>query len=497
MEQVLAKVAQDNYGAAAVDDVLRAWGRFSAAFREHPYTGLYTAPYQNGPSNPLYPAATGCGATMVGFPFDHVDAWRGHFPAEVYAEQFAKMARLWKPGLSDFEKALGRQEEAGYRARLLEDYTIAQVCWQYFRSVANQTRFIIARNALAAEGVKPEERAKFAEAMRKAAEEEREIAVQMFHLSRRDSRIGFEASNHYYYFPLDFVEKVINCEYILQDWLPGVDKQPPVVAPGAEAAKLAGGFAFTEGPAGDAAGNVFFSDIPNNRIHKWSADGKFSTFLENSGGANGLMFDGGGNLIACAGGSRQLVSIDPGGKVTVLAERYAGKKFNSPNDLWIDSKGGIYFTDPRYGNRDGIEQDGEHVYYLTPDRSKVVRVAGDLVRPNGVIGTPDGTKLYIADHGDSKTYEYRITADGTLADKKLFADSGSDGMTMDERGNVYLTNQADSTVDVYNPQGKKLAAIKIPERPANVCFGGENGKTLFVTAMTSLYAIPMQVRGNN
>lgn len=497
VEQVLAKVAQDNYGAAAEEDVLRAWGRFSAAFREHPYTGLYTAPYQNGPANPLYPAATGCGATMVGFPFDHVDAWRGHFPAEVYAEQFAKMARLWKPGLSDFEKALGRQEEAGYRARLREDYTIAQVCWLYFRSVANQTRFILARNALATEGVKPEERVKHAEAMQKAAEEERAIAVQMFHLSRRDSRIGFEASNHYYYFPLDFVEKVINCEYILQDWLAGVDKQSPVVAAGAEAARLAGGFAFTEGPAADAAGNVFFSDIPNNRIHKWSVEGKLTTFLEDSGGANGLMFDGGGNLISCAGGSRQVVSIDPGGKAAVLAERYNQKKFNSPNDLWIDPKGGIYFTDPRYGNQDGMEQGGEHVYYLTPDRSQVIRVAGDLVRPNGVIGTPDGTKLYIADHGDSNTYEYRINADGTLADKKLFAASGSDGMTMDERGNVYLTNQADSTVDVYNPQGKKLAAIQIPERPANICFGGKDGKTLFITAMTSLYAIPMQVRGNN
>ncbi len=229
VEQVLAKVARDNYGEAAEKDVLRAWGRFSAAFREHPYTGLYTAPYQNGPANPLYPVATGRGATMVGFPFDHVEAWRGHFPAEVYAEQFAKMARLWKPGLSDFEKALAKQEEAGYRARLLEDYTIAQVCWLYFRSVANQTRFILARNALAAEGVKPEERVKYAEAMQKAAEEEREIAVQMFHLSRRDSRIGFEASNHYYYFPLDFVEKVINCEYILQDWLPGMEKKLSVV----------------------------------------------------------------------------------------------------------------------------------------------------------------------------------------------------------------------------------------------------------------------------
>ncbi|HUV63815.1 MAG TPA: SMP-30/gluconolactonase/LRE family protein, partial [Sedimentisphaerales bacterium] len=131
-----------------------------------------------------------------------------------------------------------------------------------------------------------------------------------------------------------------------------------VVADGAKVEKLAGGFSFTEGPAADARGNIFFSDIPNNRIHKWSLDGKLSTFRENSGGANGLYFDKDGNLLACEGGGRRLVSIDPEGKVTVLAEKYQGKSFNSLNDLWIgpkrgiynDSwigpKGGIYFTDP-------------------------------------------------------------------------------------------------------------------------------------------------------
>jgi len=265
-----------------------------------------------------------------------------------------------------------------------------------------------------------------------------------------------------------------------------------LVAAGAEVKKLAGDFKFTEGPAADAEGNVFFSDIPSNRIHKWSRDGKLSTFLENSGGANGLYFDKDGNLLACQGGDRRLVSLSPKGEVTVLADQYEGKKFNSLNDLWIDPKGGVYFTDPRYGNREGMEQDGEHVYYLTPDRKKVIRVISDMVRPNGVIGTPNGRRLYVADHGANKTYAYRINEDGTLANKQLFAPEGSDGMTIDSQGNVYLTGK---TVAVYSRTGEKVMEIQVPEGPANVTFGGKDNQTLFITARTSLYAVEMQVKG--
>ena len=266
-----------------------------------------------------------------------------------------------------------------------------------------------------------------------------------------------------------------------------------LVAPGAEAKKLAGDFRFTEGPAADASGDVYFSDIPNNRILKWSVqEGKLSTFREDSGGANGLYFDKDGNLLVCEGGGRRLVSVTLAGGVAVLAETYDGKKFNSLNDLWIDPKGGVYFTDPRYGNRDGMEQDGEHVYYLTPDRKKVTRVIADMVRPNGVIGTPNGRRLYVADHGAGKTYSYTVNRDGTLSDKRLFAEQGSDGMTMDNRGNIYLTSKA---VTVYSRNGQKLAEIQVPEGPANVTFGGPNTRTLFITARTSLYSIDMQVRG--
>lgn len=201
----------------------------------------------------------------------------------------------------------------------------------------------------------------------------------------------------------------------------GCGGKPSVVAPGARVQKLAGDFAFTEGPVADAEGNVYFTDIPNNRIHKWSLDGELSTFRENSGGANGLAFDRDGNLVACEGGNRRLVAISMQGELTVLADKYDNKQLNSPNDLWIDPKGGIYFTDPRYGNRDNMEQDGEYVFYLTPDRKQLIRVIDDLVRPNGVIGTPDGNLLYVADHAADTNYVYTINDDGTLSDRKFFS----------------------------------------------------------------------------
>ncbi|UCD49779.1 MAG: SMP-30/gluconolactonase/LRE family protein [Phycisphaerales bacterium] len=265
-----------------------------------------------------------------------------------------------------------------------------------------------------------------------------------------------------------------------------------VVAPGAEVVKLAGDFRFTEGPAADAQGNIFFTDIPNNRILKWSLDGTLSVFRENSRGANGLYFDKDGNLLACEGGGQRLVSLAPDGALRVLADKYEGQPFNSLNDLWIDPQGGVYFTDPRYGNRDNLPQDGEHAYYLMRDGKKIIRVVDDMVRPNGLIGTPDGKRLYITDNGGRKTFAYTIDADGTLSDKTLFCSEGSDGMTIDREGNVYLTT---NVVAVYNPKGKKIEEITVPERPANVTFGGSDGQTLFITARTSLYRVAMRVSG--
>jgi gluconolactonase len=266
-----------------------------------------------------------------------------------------------------------------------------------------------------------------------------------------------------------------------------------IVAEGAKVEKLVGGFKFTEGPAIDAKGNIFFTDIPNNRIHKWSVDGKLSTFRENTGAANGLFFDKQGNLLACEGNNRRVVSISPDGEVTVLADKYKDKKFNRPNDLWIEPKGGVYFSDPYFGNISDMEQDGQHVYYITPDRKKVVRVIDDMVRPNGLIGTVNGKRLYAADYGGGKTFEYSINEDGTLTNKKLFAPVGSDGMTIDNQGNIYLTTNV--VVVVYNKNGEKIETIKVPEQPSNVCFGGKDKQTLFITARTSLYSLQMRVSG--
>lgn len=265
-----------------------------------------------------------------------------------------------------------------------------------------------------------------------------------------------------------------------------------VVRLGAKAIKLAGGYTFTEGPVWDHKESVYFTDVREARIHKWSLSGKSAVYRVNTGGCNGLYFDMADNLIACAGKNRMVVKVSQAGVYEVLADRYDGKRLNSPNDLWIDPKGGIYFTDPRYGNRDGMEQDGEHVYYITPNRRNIIRVIDDMVRPNGLIGTKDGRTLYVADNGGKKTYSYKINRDGTLTGKKLFAGEGSDGMTIDNEGNIYLTTDV---VAVYDPSGRRVETIEVPERPSNVTFGGLDKRTLFITARTSLYAVKTRVRG--
>jgi gluconolactonase len=280
---------------------------------------------------------------------------------------------------------------------------------------------------------------------------------------------------------------------------PATEKQS-LIAPGAKVEKLADGFNFTEGPVADEKGNIYFTDIPNNRIHKWSVDGKLSTFRENSGGANGLDFDDKDNLLVCEGGSRRITRIDVHGSVTVLCDNYKGKKLNSPNDLWRDKKCGIYFTDPGSGNRKDMEQGGNYVFYLPADSTSSPRgdskepiiVADDLSGPNGVVGTKDGRFLYVADYGGRKTWVYKVGDDGTLSDKKLFAPMGADGITLDEQGNLYLTGKG---IIIVSPEGRKIGSIDVPNPPSNVCFGGEDGKTLFITARSSIFSIRMTVKG--
>lgn len=271
----------------------------------------------------------------------------------------------------------------------------------------------------------------------------------------------------------------------------------PVIAPGAQLEKLADGFRFTEGPASDAKGNVFFTDQPNDRILCWTLEGKLRTFLQPSGRSNGLYFDAQGNLWACADENNQLWCIDPQGQVTVVVKNFEGKLLNGPNDLWIRPDGGVYFTDPfyprPYWKRGPKQIEVEGVYFLAPDRKQLRRVADDLVRPNGLVGTPEGSLLYVADISAGKTYRYRIQVDGSLSNKQLFCSLGSDGMTIDERGNVYLTGKG---VFVFNPQGEQIEHIPVPEPwTANVCFGGPDRKHLFITASQALYRLRMQVSG--
>jgi gluconolactonase len=275
------------------------------------------------------------------------------------------------------------------------------------------------------------------------------------------------------------------------------DDLAALIAPGGRLEKLAGDFEFTEGPAVDAEGNVFFTDQPNDRILQWSVDGELSVFLEPSGRSNGLYFDREGNLLACADLRNELWSIDPRGEVAVLVDEYDGKLLNGPNDLWVRPDGGVYFTDPfyrrSYWDRGPMEQDAQGVYYLSPDRRSLARVVDDLQQPNGIIGTPDGELLYVADIGGGNTYRYRINPDGSLTEKHLFCEMGSDGMTIDDQGNVYLTGRG---VTVFDGEGRRLGNIPVDEPwTANVCFGGRDLGTLFITASKGLYAIPMRVRG--
>jgi gluconolactonase len=256
-------------------------------------------------------------------------------------------------------------------------------------------------------------------------------------------------------------------------------------------------FAFTEGPAVDKKGNIFFTDQPNNRIWKYDTDGKLTIFMEHAGRANGTYFDHEGNLIACADEHNQLWRIKPNGKVKVLLNSYEGSLFNGPNDLWVASRDNIYFTDPYYQRdywiRKKSELSSQMVFVLMKGENKPI-VLDSMVRPNGIVGTPDGKQLYVSDIGDSKIYRYTIKPNGLLADRQLFiANASADGMTLDEQGNLYL---AGNGITIYNPKGEQIAHIDIPEAwSANVCFGGKNRDILFVTASKAIYTLKMNVRG--
>jgi gluconolactonase len=275
-------------------------------------------------------------------------------------------------------------------------------------------------------------------------------------------------------------------------------KKAQLAEPGAQVTKAGGGYKFTEGPSVAPDGRVFFTDQPNDKIDIWDENGTITTFMQPCERSNGTYFNKKGELVACADLHNRLVAISMDKQMRTLTENYNGQPLNAPNDLWIAPNGGIYLSDPYY-HRDYWEpgrkelQDVRGVYYLNPE-GKLIRVISDYKQPNGLIGTPDGKTLYVSDINDSKIWKYTINSDGTLSNKTFFAPEGSDGMTIDNKGNVYLSNKV---VSVFNPQGENIARFEIPEQPSNVCFGGKKRNVLFITARTSVYTLKMKVKGVN
>lgn len=272
-----------------------------------------------------------------------------------------------------------------------------------------------------------------------------------------------------------------------------------LIQDGAEVKKLVGDCKFTEGPAYSPKGFLLFSDIPNSRIVRVNDDGAFSDFMKPSGKSNGLIFDGAGHLYACQGEARRVVRISGvDGKIEVLCDKFDGKKLNSPNDLALDYMGGLYFTDPRYGSEEDRELPVMGVYYVDAD-GNTTRVIDSLQRPNGVLVAAAGQQLIVAEPNKREVWMYPITGPGKIGDGRVIFTGemaldggGPDGMALDAEGRIYCTYKS---VVVLSPEGELIGRIPVPEQPANVTFGGVDGKTLFMTARTSLYALAMNVGG--
>ena len=255
-------------------------------------------------------------------------------------------------------------------------------------------------------------------------------------------------------------------------------------------------FSFTEGPAADKIGNVYFTDQPNNKIYFW--DWKTNTvelFLDKTGRANGTFFDINDNLFTCSDENGEIWKISKNKEIEVLSKGFEGKRLNGPNDLWVDDFGGIYFTDPLYKREywENFKQEipQKNLYYR--NKNGQISKLETFTQPNGIIGSNKLKKLYVSDIDAGKTFVYEILGEGKLSEKKLFCEMGSDGMTLDSEGNLYLTGKG---VTIFNKKGEQIKNIPVPEDwTANVTFGGENLSTLFITASKSVYKINMNVSG--
>ena len=280
-----------------------------------------------------------------------------------------------------------------------------------------------------------------------------------------------------------------------KSYIPGIGPVSPIK-------KVQGNFQFTEGPAWDSEGNLYFTDVSANKIYKMNKDGEISVFLEPSGHANGLMFEDKDKLLVCQMDGQLIRVNTETKKITVLTNTYNETRYNAPNDLVVDKTGGIYFTDPLFRAPQPLPQSKQAVYYRSAE-GKVKKLIDNLKAPNGIILSPDEKTLYVAPTMQKDMWAYPVTTPGKLGEGRVFCEltqvegkdnSGGDGVSIDSKGNLYITSALG--IQVFNGEGKLLGIIEFPEQPANVTFGGPEMKTLYVTARTSLYSVEMEIKGH-
>ncbi len=270
-----------------------------------------------------------------------------------------------------------------------------------------------------------------------------------------------------------------------------------IIATGAKVQLIQSGFSFTEGPTADELGNVYFTDQPNDKIYVWNAkEGNVEEFLSPTERANGL-FQKDGFIYTCADDLGRFWRINiESKKVDTLQVQPNKKRLNGPNDLFISNQNVIYFTDPfyprSYWDFETQPQENRSVYAVTPMLDLLV-IDSMLTQPNGIVASLDQNKLFVSDIDANETYSYNLKQDGTVSNKTLFCNLGSDGMTVDSKGNVYLTGHG---VTVFDSTGQQIRHIEVPEKwTANVCFGGTEFSTLFITASESIYSLNMNTTG--
>ncbi len=383
------------------------------------------------------------------------------------------------PSLRGFSSGIYDEARRGWLFDLKQNtaarYAFKQNDWNHVRVIAKDNRFVTYMNGVLAANLTDDETSSGF------------IALQVHAVGKREDPLDVRWRN------VRLSENVDGIELPPVDAAVAKQHSGGIVADNAEVKTCCSGFKFTEGAALGPDGRIYFSDIPNSNVHAYDPESeKLETYREESGASNGLYWAPNDALISCEGGNRTVTRHFIGGDYEKLVGKFNGKQLNSPNDVELDNIGGFYFTDPRYGDRENMEMEVEGVYYVDR-KQKLTRVIDDLVRPNGLIMSPDFSILYVADAGANKTYRYDVKGPGDIANKTEFAPIGSDGMTNDDFGNIYFTHG--QYVHVYSPTGEEIEKIEFPEKPANVTFGGKDRNVLFVTARTSLYSVPTLVTG--